>query len=226
MNSSLPCLIDVFTELKIVVVGDAMLDTYLEGSTDRLCREAPVPVVTLFNQKCAPGGAANTALNVSDLGGQTTFLSVIGDDLEGQRLAQLLQERGVNTDFLLTHPARRTLAKNRILAGSQMMLRFDQGSTEPIDSVVEQTLINRLTDLFPYCDALIISDYGYGILTPRLIEAIGQLQAQTPWLLAADSKHLEAYQRLGVTVVKPNYQEVVKLLGINPLEGSAARASR
>lgn len=226
MNPSLPGLVKTFTKLKILVLGDAMLDTYLQGSTDRLCREAPVPVVTLFNQKYAPGGAANAAVNVSDLGGQATFLSVIGDDLEGRLLSQALQERGVNTDFLLTHPGRRTLAKNRIIAGSQMMLRFDQGTTEAIDPILEQVLIHRLTDLFPECDALIISDYNYGILTPRLIEAIASLQAQTPRLLAVDSKQLPAYNGLGVTVVKPNYHEAVKLLDLTSLESSAARAEQ
>ena len=99
-----------------------------------------------------------------------------------------------------------------------MMLRFDQGSTDLIDPATEQTLIDRLTDLFPRCDALIVSDYGYGILTPRLIGAIAELQAHTPRLLTVNSKHLSAYHQVGVTAVKPNYQEAVQLLGINRLE--------
>jgi D-beta-D-heptose 7-phosphate kinase/D-beta-D-heptose 1-phosphate adenosyltransferase len=226
MNSTLAYLIDAFAGLNVVVLGEAMLDNYLEGYTDRLCREAPVPVVTLSQQKYAPGGAANTAVNISNLGSQATFLSVIGDDPEGQLLRQVLQERGVNTEHLLTHPTRRTLAKNRVIAGSQMMLRFDQGHTEAIDEATEQNLIDRLTDLFPYCDALIVSDYGYGILTPRLIEAIAELQSQTPCLLTVDSKKLAAYRQVGVTAVKPNYQEVTQLLGINKLEGSTARADQ
>jgi D-beta-D-heptose 7-phosphate kinase/D-beta-D-heptose 1-phosphate adenosyltransferase len=217
---------DTFAGLNVIVLGEAMLDNYLEGYTDRVCREAPVPVVTVANQKYAPGGAANAAVNISSLGSRATFLSVVGDDPEGQLLRRALQERGVNTDHMLTHPGRRTLAKNRILAGSQMMLRFDQGHTDPIDEATEQALIDRLRDLFPYCQALIVSDYGYGILTARLIETIAELQAQTPCLLAVDSKKLAAYRQVGVAAVKPNYQEVIQLLGINKLEGSAARADQ
>jgi D-beta-D-heptose 7-phosphate kinase/D-beta-D-heptose 1-phosphate adenosyltransferase len=203
-----------------------MLDSYLEGFTHRLCREAPVPVVTLSDRKNAPGGAANTAVNINSLGGRVTFLSVIGDDLEGELLRQNLEEQGIATEELVIHPSRRTLAKHRVMAESHMLVRFDQGDTEAIDAATEQLLIDRLSDLFPQIDALIISDYGYGILTPRIIEAIATLQAQTPCLLAVDSKRLTAYREVGVTVVKPNYQEALQLLELQPLEDSEVRVDQ
>jgi D-beta-D-heptose 7-phosphate kinase/D-beta-D-heptose 1-phosphate adenosyltransferase len=212
--TTLSRLIDAFTELNVVVIGDAMLDSYPEGSTNRLCQEAPVPVVSLSNRKNIPGGAGNTAVNVRSLGGQVTFLSVIGDDVEGTLLRQALEERGVSTSYILTQPLRQTLAKHRVIASGQMLVRFDQGSTNPIDSETEQALINRLTQLYPHCNAVLISDYSYGILTPAVIQAIAQLQSRTPRLLVADSKNLAAYRHVGITAVKPNYHEAIRLLGI------------
>jgi len=209
--------IDAFTGMKIIAIGDAMLDSYLEGSSNRLCKEAPVPVVALSNRKDIPGGAANTAVNLRSLGSQVMFLSVIGDDWESTLLRQALEERGVSTEYILTQPSRRTLAKHRVVASGQMLVRFDQGHTNPIDLETEQRLIDRLTHLYPQCDAVVISDYGYGILTPRVIDAIAQLQLQTPRLLVADSKNLAAYRHVGVTAVKPNYDEAIRLLGIQRL---------
>jgi D-beta-D-heptose 7-phosphate kinase / D-beta-D-heptose 1-phosphate adenosyltransferase len=214
MQTTLSRLIDAFTGLNVVVIGDAMLDSYLEGSTERLCQEAPVPVVTLSNRKNIPGGAANTAVNIRSLGGQVTFLSVIGDDLEGKILQQALEERGVSTDYILTQAQRQTLAKHRVIASGQMLVRFDQGSTHAIDAETEQALIDSLTLLYLNCDGVVISDYGYGILTPRIIQAIAQLQSSTPRLLVADSKNLAAYRHIGLTAVKPNYHETMRLLGL------------
>ncbi|HEY9604379.1 MAG TPA: D-glycero-beta-D-manno-heptose 1-phosphate adenylyltransferase [Allocoleopsis sp.] len=214
MQTTLSRLIDAFTGLNVVVIGDAILDSYLEGSTERLCQEAPVPVVALSNRKNIPGGAANTAVNIHSLGGQVTFLSVIGDDLEGKLLQQALEERGVSTEYILTQPQRQTLAKHRVIASGQMLVRFDQGSTYPIDSEAEQALIDSLTQFYSQCDAVVISDYGYGILTPRVMEAIANLQSSTPQLLVADSKNLAAYRHIGVTAVKPNYHEVMRLLNL------------
>lgn len=214
MQTNLSSLIDAFTKLNVVVIGEAMLDSYLEGSTDRLCQEAPVPVVNISNRKNIPGGAANTAVNIRSLGGQVTLLSVIGDDLEANLLRQALEERGVFANCIFTQHSRQTLAKHRVIASGQMLVRYDQGSTNPINWETEQKLIDCLTHLYPNCDAVIISDYGYGILTPRVIEAIAHLQSRTPRLLVADSKNLAAYRHVGVTAVKPNYEEALRLLGI------------
>jgi D-beta-D-heptose 7-phosphate kinase/D-beta-D-heptose 1-phosphate adenosyltransferase len=226
MNNNLLQLVDAFAGLNVVVIGEAMLDSYLKGNTERLCREAPVPVVALTEREDVPGGAANTAANIQALGGRAHFLSVIGGDPEGALLSQALQQRGICTAHLLTHPARRTLAKHRVLAGSQILLRFDQGSTEPLDAATETALVEQLTALFPQCDALIISDYGYGILTPRIIQTIADLQARLPRVLVADAKHLERYRAVGVTAVKPNYQETSELLGLPKVEGLSERAEQ
>src|SRR5207249_3862870 len=103
--------------------------------------------------------------------------SVTGDDAEGARLRECLQECGVMTQDLLNDPTRRTLAKHRVIAGSQMVVRFDQGSTIPLSADVERVLINRLRTLWPVCDAVAVSDYGCGIVTPGVIRVLAEFQA-------------------------------------------------
>jgi D-beta-D-heptose 7-phosphate kinase / D-beta-D-heptose 1-phosphate adenosyltransferase len=219
-------LIGMFSGLKLLVIGEAMLDRYLIGTAGMLCREAPVPLVSLTEQIDAPGGAANTATNVRGLGGRVILLSVVGDDSEGHQLRQILAERGVDVGPVLGHPKRRTLAKQRVLAGSQLLVRFDQGSTGAIDRATEQALLARLVKLFPHCDAVIISDYGYGILTPRMIAMLAKLQARYPRVVVADSKDLAAYRDVGVTAVKPNYNEALDLLGIQCGDERGSRAEQ
>lgn len=222
MHHHLLRFINAFADLKVVVLGEAILDSYLHGHSDRLCREAPVPVVSVSDCEDAPGGAANTAVNVHALGSQVHFLSVIGRDNAGARLRQALERHGVASDDLFIHAERRTLNKSRVLAGPQITVRFDQGSTDPLDWECEMAICRRLQMLWPTCDALIISDYGYGILTPCVIETLKQLQQQSPRLLAVDTKVFDLYQDLGVTVVKPNYQECVNLLHLPALTDEEA----
>ncbi len=205
---------DIFGSLHVLVIGDAMLDSYLEGDAGALCREAPVPIVAVNRRVDVPGGAANAAANIRGLGGQATLLTAIGDDAEGATLRRALDDCGVATAHVLGRAARQTLAKHRVIAASQILVRFDQGSTGPVDRATEQELIDRLADLFPTCDALVISDYGYGILTPRVIAAIAELQAQSPRVVVVDSKFLPAYRDVGVTAIKPNYAEAMQLLGL------------
>src|SRR5512140_498851 len=206
--------IDSFAGRKMLVIGEAMLDSYLIGTSSRLNREAPVPIVDIQERVHVPGGAANTAVNLHTLGAQVAFLSVIGDDDEGRQLLHSLEEHGVPTEHILRCKGRGTLSKQRVMAGSQMIDRFDQGSTPPLDSGTEQRLLASLVRLFMDCDALIISDYDYGILTPRVLDTLRQLQEQQPRLIVVDSKRLAAYRGLNVTAVKPNYAEAVQLLGL------------
>jgi D-beta-D-heptose 7-phosphate kinase/D-beta-D-heptose 1-phosphate adenosyltransferase len=212
--SSLTQLIEDFTDLRVLVIGEAMLDRYLNGTADHLCREAPVPVVALEGTSDAPGGAANTAVNVAGLGAQVVFLSVTGADTAGLKLAEALAERGVPTDGLLSDSSRQTLRKERIFAGTQLLLRLDQGSTEPLAGEAEARIIAALQQQWLECDAVIVSDYGYGIVTARVIAALTRLQARYPRTLMVDAKQLQLYRHAGVTACKPNYGEVLQLLGL------------
>jgi len=213
ITTDLDGLIGDFSRLKVVVLGDALLDGYLEGVTTGVCREAPVPVVTVRQQAYAPGGAGNTASNVAGLGGQVVLLSAIGTDREGDRLCEALEECGVSTNYVIRSKERQTVAKYRVRADAEMLVRLDQGTGDPLDAGTEHALVANLLDVFSTCDAVIISDYGYGIVTPRVIKVLEMLQARARRILVVDSRRdLTAFRHAGVTAVKPNYAEAIQLL--------------
>jgi D-beta-D-heptose 7-phosphate kinase/D-beta-D-heptose 1-phosphate adenosyltransferase len=223
MNIDLSRLIDACSGLNVVVIGEAVLDIYLEGNIERLCREAPLPVVEIQERKNVPGGAANTAFNAHALGGHVTFLSVVGNDPEGNLLQQALRDRGIPTDDVIVEPGRRTLAKHRLIGGAQMLARFDQGSGDPIAQGVEDDLIRRLTARFAEADAVIVSDYNYGVFTPRVIQSVTNLQRCSPRVVVVDSRRPAALSRIGATAVKPSYEEALRLLGNSAGSSSGPR---
>jgi D-beta-D-heptose 7-phosphate kinase/D-beta-D-heptose 1-phosphate adenosyltransferase len=220
VNTCLARILDAFAGLDVLVVGDAMLDSYLEGSSGRLCQEAPVPVVDVHRRRVAPGGAANAAANIRGLGARVTLLSAAGEDAEGAALRNALAARGVVTNHLLVCSDRRTLAKQRVVAGGHLLLRFDQGDTAPLSGPDEQAVLDRLPALFVKADAILVSDYGYGILTPRVIAFLADLQRRSPRVLVADSKRLGALRDVGLTAVKPNCAQALGLLGQTGADGN------
>lgn len=204
--------LDEFRHLRVVVVGEAMLDSYLYGTADRLCREAPVPIVALHGRHDVPGGAANAAVNARALGASVEFLSVLGADAEGDILLRRLEEAGVDTAGVVRSQGRETLVKQRVMAASQILLRLDRGTEQGVTGEDEEALITHLRAAFRRADAVIISDYGYGVLTPRVIEALAEEQTRSPRVLVADAKQLGRYREVGVTAAKPNYGEALALL--------------
>ncbi|MDQ4142529.1 MAG: D-glycero-beta-D-manno-heptose 1-phosphate adenylyltransferase [Actinomycetota bacterium] len=201
------------SDVKVLVIGEAILDRYLHGGVTRMCREGPVPVIDLRDRLDSAGGAANSAVNVRAMGGRATLLSVVGDDAEGAALAACLRASDVPDDHLLRHPGRSTLAKHRLLADGHLMVRFDNGTTDGVEGALEDELIGRLTTLFERHDAVIVSDYGYGVLTPKVIDCLAHLQSRSPRFVLVDTKDFSRYRHVGVTAAKPNYEEVRALLG-------------
>ena len=224
MSADLVERVSGFSGLRVVVLGEAMLDCYLYGRADRLSSEAPVPIVALSDRVDSPGGAANTAVNVASLGAHVTLLSAIGDDGEGDRLRAALAARGVDTDGLEVVPGRETLTKERVLAGDQMLLRVDSGTTTDVDTRTESRLIDQLTSAYRDADAVIVSDYDYGILTSGVVAALADLERDEPRTLVVDARDLGRYRDLPVSAVKPNYGEAVRLLGEAERRGSRQRA--
>ena len=216
-------LISAWAGLRVLVLGEAMLDRYLHGSASRLSPEAPVPVVAVSGRDEAPGGAANTAVNVAALGGSPTLLSVLGVDSEGQALTEALAGYGVDAQNVFSNSARQTSTKQRVVAGSQMVVRFDEGSTEPIDAETEGQLVDRLRELWSDHDAVVVSDYDYGIVTSAVISALVHLQAEYPKVLVVDSKRLTAFRDAEPTAVKPNYEQSVQLVGAARFPGCSNR---
>ncbi len=222
--SQLVQLLPEFRGKRLLVVGEAILDSYLDGRADRLCREAPVPIVALSGRVDAPGGAANTAVNIARLGGRPTLLSVVGPDGDAERLRLGLRAAGIDDRDLISAPGRATLAKQRLSAAGQMIVRFDSGTTDPIDAATEDRLIARLEEMHAAADAIVVSDYGYGVVTDRVVAALVELQRRAPWVLVVDARDLRRYRDARVTAVKPNYGEAVRLLGERELADPRERA--
>lgn len=208
--------------LRALVLGDAMLDSYFCGSGQRLCPEAPVPIVDVQQRFDMPGGAANCAANLAALGVKPILLGMTGDDAEGHTLRTLLDHVGVRHGHLLQRPERRTLHKARVLCDEHLLVRFDQGTGLPAGEEAQAELLDRLEWLFPQVDVVLVSDYGYGTLTPAVIELLASLQAADPRVVVVDSKNLAAYSGVALTACKPNYRQAGALLGL-PAGRAAAR---
>jgi D-beta-D-heptose 7-phosphate kinase/D-beta-D-heptose 1-phosphate adenosyltransferase len=224
MSQALLDSIDAMAGRRVLVVGEAMLDTYLIGSANRLSREAPVPVVAVDERIDAAGGAANSAVNLRALGARVEFLSVIGTDDEADRLRAALRDARVPDHDVLSAPDRRTLAKQRVLAGDQMLVRFDSGTTGPLPAAIEDEFIDRLRGAIPGVDAVLVSDYGYGVLSGRVSAALRQALEAHPLVVVVDARDPAVHRRLAPTAVKPNYAEAVRLLGEQELADPEARA--
>lgn len=195
-----------FRQLRALVIGDAMLDTYFEGTAARLCNEGPVPVVSKTAERRIPGGAANTAANLRALGAQVDFLSIVGQDTAGALLRAILREQGIDDRWMVEDAASATLHKLRILADGQYVVRLDEGvSYSSVEG--QRQLLAHLEETFAHCDLVVISDYCYGTLSDELIERLRALRAARPCPLLVDSKNLHRFRSLGATVVTPNYEE-------------------
>jgi D-beta-D-heptose 7-phosphate kinase/D-beta-D-heptose 1-phosphate adenosyltransferase len=213
-RATLPRLVEAFEDLDVLVIGDAILDVYLRGRATRLCREGPVPVVELTSRTEAPGGAANTAVNARSLGARVRLLAVVGDDPPGAALRDAVGGCGVAVEDLLVQPGRRSTTKSRVAAGEQLLARFDEGDQAPVDDATRRCLLDRLAAAFAAHDAVIVSDYGSGLLGRDAADLLARLQAETPRTLVIDARQLGAWRGVGATAVKPNYEEAVRLLGI------------
>jgi rfaE bifunctional protein kinase chain/domain len=205
-----------FNHTKIGVVGDIMLDTYWWGSVDRISPEAPVPIVSLQRKETRVGGAANVALNLRSLGAPTTLFAVIGKDTEGQELHKLLNEEGINTNYIHESATRVTTNKVRVMGRNQQMMRLDHEHTNDITDIESEQL---LANFYAYVETekpslIILEDYNKGVLTPKVIAAVIAHcnEKGIPTSVDPKQKNFLAYQ--GCTIFKPNLKEVKEGLKI------------
>lgn len=215
MQEKLSDVIENFRNLKILVIGDAILDTYVKGSPDRVSREAPVMVFNVDEQEHYCGGAANTAINVAALGAETYFLTVLGKDSSSRELMDVLKKRKVNTDFLIRDKGRVTIAKKRIMATSHMLMRIDEGTTSAVVESCEKELLKKIAEVYEKVDAIILSDYGFGVITNGIIEGIKEITSKERKIIVADGRDVSRFKTLKPDAVKPNYEETIKLLQID-----------
>ena len=205
-----------FNLLKVVIVGDVMLDTYWWGHTDRISPEAPVPVVSLDKREQRVGGAANVALNTASLGAQTTVISVIGNDEDGNDLISLLDGHQINTTYIVRSNDRITTNKTRIMSRNQQMMRLDSEYTYDISDLMESSLFDAVKLCFKNDkpDILIFEDYNKGVLTVGLISKLIGLCKENGVVTSVDPKRKNFLSYKNVDIFKPNLKEVKEGLNL------------
>ena len=213
---NLEALFELFKEVKVVVVGDVMLDTYWWGHVERISPEAPVPIVALDKQEQRVGGAGNVALNTVALGAETFIVSVIGDDKDGRELINLYQKQHIDTTYIIQSSERITTNKTRIISRNQQMMRLDAEITANISTALETELLQKvaqcIADNKP--DVLVFEDYNKGVLTEKIITNIMALCQANNIVTTVDPKRKNFFTFKGATIFKPNLKEVKEGLNI------------
>ncbi len=203
-------LFDSFSSLKIGVIGDVMLDTYMWGKVERISPEAPVPVVTLHHKEYRIGGAGNVALNCQSLGAQVTVLSVTGSDTEGFLLEELMEGNNIDPSYLVKSTDRITTNKTRIIGRNQQMMRVDAEMTTDLAAQNEKALLDKVQSYIFTADpdVIILEDYNKGVLTENVIQKVIGLCKEAGIVTAVDPKRKNFFSYKGVDIFKPNQKEV------------------
>jgi D-beta-D-heptose 7-phosphate kinase/D-beta-D-heptose 1-phosphate adenosyltransferase len=217
--------VDRFASARVAVLGDLMLDRYFWGDVDRISPEAPVPVVRVNRRSRRLGGAANVAANLRALGATVEVVAVRGDDREGREVVRMLERRGIATGGVVVESGRETTEKVRIIARHQQVVRADFESEEPVGGEARERLYQRALSLSESFDALVVSDYGKGVvLEPDLREVLAAWRGRgRPVLVDPHVPHFPWYH--GATVVTPNAREALLSAGIDFRRGNDPAAT-
>ncbi len=215
-------LFDSFQGIKVGVIGDVMLDTYMWGHVERISPEAPVPVVQLHKKDYRIGGAGNVALNLASLGAKASIMSVTGNDDDGNQLREMFEAKGIDTSYLLTSDQRITTNKMRVISRNQQMMRLDSEITSDLDlSDEERLLASAAAFIKKEKPAVIIfEDYNKGVLKETLITSLIALCRAEGVVTAVDPKRKNFFSYKGVDIFKPNLKEVKE--GLNIIEEGAS----
>ena len=215
MNPDLAALLDRFPGARVAVLGDLVADEFVSGETDRISREAPVLIVRYESAELKPGCAANAVANLCALGAQVQAIGLVGDDEIGRRLRALLRDQGADDSAVFALPGP-TATKTRVLAGGkntrrQQIVRIDRDGPGAPGPQLLPKLLKALAQAAARCDAILVSDYGLGLLCPPLVEALRTLAGQG-CVICVDARYGLAKYR-GVTLVKPNEVELEQAVG-------------
>lgn len=197
-----------FNHLHALIVGDVMIDAYIWGRVERISPEAPVPVVQVTKREKRLGGAANVALNVQAMGATPLLCSVVGDDLDAVQLEVLLQKRGISAEGIIKSSHRITTVKERVLSGSQHILRVDSEHDNNLPEAEESLLLQKISELLPRCQVVIFEDYDKGALTPRIIEETIRMARQLGIPTVVDPKKRNFFAYRQASLFKPNLKEL------------------
>lgn len=203
-------IVERFAGARVWVIGDLMLDEYVMGAVDRISPEAPVPVVRVHDTEYRLGGAANVARQVAALGARVSLAGTVGKDPAGERLLALCEAAGLDTRAVIELPDRETTRKLRVLGHSQQLLRLDWESTGACAPAATLRMVSKLAEE-PRPDAIILSDYAKGVLTPETIAAVLPLRGAAP--IVVDPKHRDFERYRGATTITPNLRELEAAAG-------------
>jgi len=206
---------NAFNQKKIIIVGDVMIDTYLNGGVNRISPEAPVPIVQFKSRDHRLGGAANVALNIKALGAQAFICSVVGKDEDGDLYTRLMNDNALNQRGIIRADDRITTVKTRVIGNNQQLLRVDHEQTDPISSLLEFSLIERVKEIADKekVDAIIFQDYNKGVLTENVIKTLIEFANENDIYTTVDPKKENFFAYSGVTLFKPNLKELKEGVG-------------
>jgi rfaE bifunctional protein kinase chain/domain len=210
-----------FPGLPVLVVGDLMVDRYIRGAVSRLSPEAPVPVVDVHHEEFMPGGAGNVAANIAALGGRPILVSLVGDDADGERLLSTLRDRGVDVSGVVADGSRPTILKTRVLAGHQQVVRFDRENRSPFPHGLVDKILASVKERLFQAKGVILSDYGKGMVSARLLKSILGWAHRQGKLVTVDPKieHFLSYR--GVDCITPNLKEATEGIRAFPPKNDA-----
>lgn len=206
-------LVQKMAESVVLVVGDIMLDRFVYGHVDRISPESPVPVLSIERENIMLGGAGNTLSNIIHLKGKGKIISIIGDDDTGKQIRDKAGHYGIDTQGLLTVKDRPSIVKTRFLAGHQQLLRTDFERVGDIDKETERLLLKKAEEILPHVQAVILSDYGKGLLTPSFAQEIINRASQAGVPVLVDPKGTDYRKYKGADVVTPNRKELALATG-------------
>lgn len=201
-------ILEKFSGLKALVVGDVMIDAYYFGKVDRISPEAPVPVVAVQQKESRLGGAANVAMNLKALGAKPIVCSVIGHDKDGDDLIALFREQDIGVSGIVQSKDRVTTVKLRVIAQSHQMLRIDSEDATPVNAVDSFELVKRIHELLIDADVLIFEDYDKGVLTEQNIKQIIAEAHKKGIPVVVDPKKQNFNHYKGADLFKPNLKEL------------------
>lgn len=208
-----------FDRLRILIIGDVMVDSYLWGKVERISPEAPVPVVSLMKRESRPGGAANVALNVQAMGAEAVICSVIGNDLRGEEFVAMLKAHKLPVSGLVKSKSRPTTTKFRIIGNCNHLLRVDEETDRPLDTRDTERLLAQIAkQMDAGVDAVIFEDYDKGVITAELIHGVTQMAASRSIPVTVDPKKRNFLHYQGVTLFKPNLKELREGLKVDGLD--------
>lgn len=210
-----------FAQMRVVVIGDVMVDSYMWGKVERMSPEAPVPIVSITEREDRLGGAANVSLNLQALGATPILFSVIGGDNTGKKFRKLLEKRNLTCEGVFIDQQRNTTVKSRIISNGQHIARVDEETTNYIDAEMEITLIASIKKLIENnpVDVIIFVDYDKGLITPTLFSTINELAQQKGIPTAVDPKKRNFFNYKNVTLFKPNFTEFMNGTGLPLVKG-------